>query len=68
MEAHHSQETYSMSLTSIINIALSVPASNKSNSESSISLVVGLTINLLPIRPTRTPAIDFEFGSSERAL
>lgn len=54
--------------TSIISIALSVPASKRSNSECSISLVVGFTIYLSPTRPTRTPAIAFDIGTSESAL
>jgi hypothetical protein len=55
-------------LTSIIKMALSVPAIIKSNSEFSICSVVGLTINWLLIRPILTPAIVCLFGISERAL
>jgi len=55
-------------ITSIINIALSVPASIRSNSEFSISSEVGFTIYLSPTRPTRTPATAFDVGTSESAL
>lgn len=54
--------------TSIIRIALSVPATTKSNSEFSISLVVGFTIYFPPTRPTRTPATGFVCGNSDSAL
>lgn len=49
-------------------MALSVPAIIKSNSDSSISLVVGLTTNFSPTKPILTPAIIFVLGTSERAL
>ena len=55
-------------LTSIINMALSVPAIIKSNSEFSICSVVGLITNWPLIRPILTPAIVCLFGISERAL